>query len=92
MHRITGPYRGYYIAAFTAETKGGHVGYGKACITRPGDVWRAQAASDVSSSIYPQAQQALAAAEHKVRLEIEQLPPSWAPFTAPGALLPDSTR
>ena len=92
MHRISGPYRGYYVAAFTVESKGGYVGYGKACVTRPHDTWRAQAAADVTSSIYPQEQQALAAAEHKVRLEIEQLPPSWAPFTEPGALLPDSRR
>ena len=35
--------------------------------------------------------QALVAAEHKVRLEIDQLPPSWEPFTAPDQLV-DSTR
>jgi hypothetical protein len=87
MHRITGPYRGYFVAAYTVEAKGGFIGYGKACMTRPADAWRAKAAADVASSIYPQEQQALAAAEHKVKLEIDQLPPSWAPFTAPGPLV-----
>jgi hypothetical protein len=91
MHRISGPYRGYFVAAYTVEARGGFVGYGMACITRPQSAWRAQGAADVISSIYPNELQALVAAEHKVRLEIDELPPSWAPFTTPGALV-DSTK
>jgi hypothetical protein len=87
MHRISGPYRGYFVAAYTQEARGGFVGYGKACITRPAEAWRAHSAADVASSIYPSELQALVAAEHKVRLEIDQLPPSWAPFTVPGSLV-----
>jgi hypothetical protein len=87
MHRISGPYRGYFVSAFTEEGKGGFVGYGQACITRPVSAWRAHAASDIASSVYPSELQALVAAEHKVRLEIDQLPPSWAPFTVPGSLV-----
>ncbi len=87
MHRVTGPYRGYFVAAYTVSTKGGFVGYGKACVTRPVKAWRADGALDVISSAYPNDLQALVAAEHKVRMEIDQIPPSWDPFTAPGVLL-----
>jgi hypothetical protein len=66
------------------------VGYGRAGITRPVATWRAQGAADVASSLYPNELQALVAAEHKVRMDIEQMPPSWAPFTEPGALSADS--
>jgi hypothetical protein len=90
MHRITGPYRGYFVAAYTVQSKGGFVGYGKASVTRPVVAWRAKGRADVISSIYPNELQALVAAEHKVRLEIDQLPPSWDPFTAPGSLVNDS--
>jgi hypothetical protein len=90
MHRITGPYRGYFVAAYTVKAKaGGYAGYGKACVERPTAAWRAQARADVVSSLYPDELQALVAAEHKVRLEIDQLPPSWDPFTAPGELRPE---
>ena len=91
MHRITGPYRGYFVAAYTVKAKGGFVGYGKACATRPSAAWRVKGAAGVASSLYPNELQALVAAEHKVRLEIDQLPPSWEPFTAPDQLV-DSTR
>ncbi|TFZ02051.1 hypothetical protein [Ramlibacter humi] len=92
MHRITGPYRGYFVAAYTVEAKGGFVGYGAACAKRPSAAWRAKGQADVISSIYPNELQALVAAEHKVRLEIDQLPPSWDPFTAPGHLVRDSVN
>ena len=90
MHRITGPYRGYFVAAYTVHSKAGYVGYGKACVTRPSAAWRAKGQADVISSVYPNELQALVAAEHKVRLEIDALPPSWDPFTAPGGLAADS--
>jgi hypothetical protein len=86
MHRISGPHRGYFVAAYTEQVRGGFVGYGKACVARPTSAWRAHAAADVTSGLYPSELQALVAAEHKVRLEIEQLPPSWAPFTVPGSV------
>jgi hypothetical protein len=87
MHRISGPYRGYFVAAYATEAKGGFVGYGKPCIARPDTAWRPPTGADVTSSTYPSELQALVAAEHKVRLEIDQLPPSWAPFTVPGSLV-----
>ena len=87
MHRISGPYKGYFVAAYTVPYKGGYVGYGMACSGRPTDAWRAQAAADVRSSIYPEDTQALRAAEHKIKLEIDDMPPSWAPFTVPGELI-----
>ena len=90
MHRTTGPYRGYFVAAFTVQAKSGFVGYGSACVTRPTAAWRAKGTTDVISSIYPNELQALVAAEHKVRMEVDQLPPSWDPFTVPGSLVNDS--
>ncbi len=90
MHRISGPYRGYFVAAYTVQAKGGFVGYGRACMTRPAAAWRGQGTADVVSSVYASELQALVAAEHKVRLEIEQLPPNWHPFTAPGNLIQDT--
>ena len=87
MHRVSGPFRGYFVAAYTVGAHGEFVGYGKACVKRPTDAWRAQGRADVASSVYPNELQALVAAEHKVRLEIAQLPPSWDPFTAPGSLV-----
>jgi len=91
MHRVSGPYRGYYVAAYTVQAKGGFVAYGCACTTRPAVAWRARGTADVVSSLYDNELQALVAAEHKVRMEIAQLPPSWAPFTAPDGLI-DTTR
>jgi len=29
MERITGPYKGFFIAAYTVENDAGHVGYAK---------------------------------------------------------------
>jgi hypothetical protein len=90
MHRVSGPYRGYFVAAYTVQSKGGFVGYGKACTSRPVAAWRANGKADVISSVYTNELQALVAAEHKVRLEIDHLPPSWAPFTEPGSLVSDN--
>lgn len=86
MHRITGPYQGYFVAAYTAYTKGGHVGYGRAYAQRPADDWRGPTGADLYSGAYANELQALVAAEHKVRLEIETLPANWDPFTSPGEL------
>lgn len=87
MHRVSGPYRGYFIGAYTRHTKAGFVGYGKVFISRPEKAWRAEGVTgELVSSAYPNELQALVAAEHKVRMEIDQLPPSWDPFTAPGLL------
>jgi hypothetical protein len=87
MHRVTGPYRGYFVAAYTVGARGGFVGYGTACTEKPAIAWRAKGVAQVASGAYDNELQALVAAEHKVRLEIDLLPPSWDPFTAPGPLL-----
>ncbi len=76
------------MALYTVPVKGGHVGHGKACPTEPEDIWHAVHVAHVTSGVYPDEAQALAAAEHKVRLEIDQLPPNWGPFTEPGGLSP----
>jgi hypothetical protein len=91
MHRISGPYRGYFVAAYTSSVKGGFIGLGKVSATRPVGDWWQRSPADFTSSIYPSEQQALVAAEHKARLEIEQLPPSWDPFNSPGKTV-DSTK
>lgn len=87
MHRVSGPYRGYFVAAFTVDTNDGFVGYGRACASRPCAGWQADGQGDIISSAYPTELQALVAAEHKVRMEVDHMPPSWEPFTAPGPLV-----
>ena len=39
MERITGPYMGFFIAAYTVENDTGHVGYAKVCPLEPDSVW-----------------------------------------------------
>lgn len=85
MERISGPYKGYYIAAYTVGSGPYFVGYAKICISEPEDVWNAQTVEKLTSATgYRDEQEALAAAERKARQEIADI--VGAPITAPGAL------
>ena len=42
MERITGPWDGVFVAAYTAELDGLFYGYAKLSTERPADVWSAQ--------------------------------------------------
>ena len=85
MERISGPYKGYYIAAYTVGSGEHFVGYAKICNAEPQDVWNAQAVEKLTSATgYRNEQDALAAAEKKARQAIAEVVGD--PITAPGAL------
>jgi hypothetical protein len=70
MERISGPYKGYFIAAHTVRREGLHSGFAAICVDKPDSVRLAHV---------------LQAAESQARYVIDGLLPNWAPFTAPGA-------
>jgi hypothetical protein len=85
MERISGPYKGYFIAAYTVGDSQNFVGYAKICVTEPDDVWNAQSVERLTSATgYRSEHEALAAAEKKARQEIAEI--VGAPITTPGAL------
>ena len=87
MERISGPYKGYYIAAYTVPAGHNFVGYAKICVAEPEDVWNAQSVEKLTSATgYRSEHEALAAAERKARQAIADILGSTDPITAPGAL------
>ena len=85
MERISGPYKGYYIAAYTVGDSHNFVGYAKICVTEPDDVWNAQSVEKLTSATgYRSELEALAAAERKARQEIADIVGD--PITTPGTL------
>ncbi len=84
MERISGPYKGYYIAAYTVNSGQNFVGYAKICMAEPGDVWNAQTVEKLTSVADRDEQEALVAAEKKARQTIAEIVGD--PVTAPGAL------
>ena len=63
MEKITGPWDGIYIAAYTAELGGMFYGYAKLSTVCPDEVWTAEALLKVTTEhSYVDAAQALAAA------------------------------
>ena len=85
MERISGPYKGYYIAAYTVSSGQNFVGYAKVCGTEPDDVWNVQSVEKLTSAAgYRDEQEALAAAEKKARQAIADIVGD--PITTPGAL------
>jgi hypothetical protein len=85
MERISGPYKGYYIAAYTVGSGENFVGYAKICNAEPQDVWNAQTVEKLTSAAgYRNEQDALAAAERKARQAVADIVGD--PVTAPGAL------
>jgi hypothetical protein len=87
MERISGPYKGYFIAAYTVPAGDGFVGYAKICMAEPGDVWNAQSVEKLTSVTGCQSEhEAMVAAERKAREAIAEIVGSTDPVTAPGAL------
>ena len=79
MERISGPYKGYYIAAYTVGSGPNFVGYAKICAERPESVWHPEGAlRKVSAGPYAHEQDALLAVRVEserrlaVRLTVEQ--------------------
>ena len=87
MERISGPYKGYFIAAYTVESGKNFVGYAKVCATEPESVWNVAVVEKLTSATgYRSEQEALTAAERKARHAIAEIVGSWEPVTGPGAL------
>jgi hypothetical protein len=85
MERVSGPYKGYYIAAYTVSSGEGFAGYAKICTSEPANVWNAQTDERlISATGYRDEQDALLAAEKQARRDIAEI--AGSPVTAPGAL------
>jgi hypothetical protein len=86
MERISGPYKGYFIAAYSVEAGAYFVGYAKVCSEQPEDVWNTSAVEKLTSAPGCRTElEAVAAAERKARNVIADLASDWD-STAPGAL------
>ena len=82
MERITGPFKGYYVAAYTVESGTSFIGFAKICITQPESVHGINARHKVRSyHDYSTESQALESAEYRARETIASLPPNWHPFS-----------
>jgi hypothetical protein len=87
MERISGPYKGYFIAAYSVATDAQFVGYAKVCTDEPESVWNANSVEKLTSASGCRSElEAVVAAEQKARRVIVDLTSSWDSTTAPGAL------
>src|SRR4030095_2128507 len=50
MERISGPYKGYFIAAYTVQADSTFVGYAKVCLHEPESVWTANSVEKLTSA------------------------------------------
>jgi hypothetical protein len=74
MDRITGPFKGFFIAAYTVENDSGFVGYAKVCMTQPDSVWSADPVEKLTSAAgFRNELDAIQAAERKAREDIAQM-------------------
>jgi hypothetical protein len=68
MERISGPYKGYFIAAYTVEAGPTFVGYAKVCMQEPESVWATYSVQKLTSVRgYKSELEAVQAAEQKAR-------------------------
>lgn len=87
MERISGPYKGYFIAAYSVPAGSLHVGYAKVCLGRPLSVWSEAGVEKFTSATGCRSElEALAAAERKAREAVTDLASGFGPITLPGAL------
>lgn len=87
MERISGPYKGYYIAAYSVEAGARFVGYAKVCMDEPDNVWSANSVEKLTSATGCKSElEAVAAAEQKARQAIADIAPDWDATTSPGPL------
>ena len=88
MERITGPYRGYFIAAFSVPQEARYAGRAYICTDKPDTLKDAHRVEQVSSvGVYADQERAVQAAEFQARFIIDGLDQNWEPFTAPGFLV-----
>jgi hypothetical protein len=86
MERISGPYKGYFIAAYSVEAGTRFVGYAKVCAEEPDSVWKVDAVEKLTSATAQSELDAVSAAERKARRVIADLTSGWDSTTAPGSL------
>jgi hypothetical protein len=87
MERVTGPYKGFYIAAYSVEADDLFVGYAKVCVGEPESVWNANSVQKLTSASGCHTEiEAVLAAERKARQAIAEILGNWDPITAPGEL------
>lgn len=89
MERISGPYKGYFIAAYTVEAGSNFVGYAKVCVEEPESVWTANSVEKLTSATGCRSElEAVAAAEQKARQAIAEIAAAsgWDTTSMPGAL------
>jgi hypothetical protein len=87
MERVSGPYKGFFIAAYSVESGNGFVGYAKVCMEQPQNVWSVGGVEKLTSAVGCRSElEAVVAAEQKARLAIAHLASNGDPVTSPGAL------
>ena len=87
MERVSGPYKGYFIAAYTVQAGPTFVGYAKVCAHEPESVWTANSVEKLTSASGCKSElEALLAAEQKARQAIAEISPRWDTTSLPGAL------
>ena len=67
MERLSGPWAGIYVAAYTTQLRGVFYGYAKLCEAQPSDVWSAKAVAKVASRGFADENLALEAAERRAQ-------------------------
>lgn len=67
LERVTGPYAGFYVAAYTVEWNGAFYGYAKICVGLPQDVWDCNAFDKVTAPPSASPDGALLLAEQRAR-------------------------
>lgn len=74
MERISGPYKGRFIAAYSVQTGHAFVGYAKICRDAPDSVWSAAPVEKLATVHGCRTElEAVTAAEQKARQEIVQM-------------------
>jgi hypothetical protein len=87
MERISGPYKGYFIAAYTVQAGPTFVGYAKVCVQEPESVWSSNSVEKLTSASGCKSElEAVQAAEQKARQAIAEIRPGWDTTSVPGAL------
>jgi hypothetical protein len=86
MERISGPYKGYFIAAYTVVAGDQFAGYAKVCAEEPDSVWNANSEKLTSVAGFRTELEAVLAAEQKAREAIADILGNRDPITAPGEL------
>lgn len=71
MERVTGPWSGIFVAAYTTELNGVFYGYARLCTIRPEDVWSVQSRLKMTARGHLDELKALEAVEARARRVID---------------------